>query len=259
MSCKCSSCSKTFNPYSGLGAQHGLVLDALVEETVASGSSSSSSSGSACPACVSFEEFTDALAAVVTSWEKIAGPVSEQPAINNRLTNPFADVLCGVAARSINHFWNSTGIDGYNSAQRKFIDQMLYEIYDLPPDLIACYYSNCDIKLSRSSMSDAEKNPLFMATAIGKGSVNYWLKTAGNPGAWSTVLHSNYTIRHAKIGYQVCATVKGALIGAAQADALPHIYPLNGVIGIIAVQIAGASVGGGTVLLNLLPRKRQGR
>ena len=244
MSCKCSSCTKTFNPYAYMGIQHGKVLDYLAKKLPEENE------------CMSVDEFVGRITVLSTSWEQITGPVSEQPTINNRLTNPFADVLSGFAARSLSHYWSATGMDSYNAMQRKFIEQILYEIYEMPAENIGCFYSNCDNRISQTSMSNEEKNPLYMATAIGKSSAAYWIKKTLEPGDWTDYLSGNYTIRYAKIAFQVCASAKGTLIGAGNAESLPKIYPLDDAVNIIAIQLASVATAGGAVVLNMLPKVR---
>lgn len=253
MSCKCSSCGQSINPYIRISAIHQAGLEALIEKLLGLDSSSSSSSSSSSPldlTCLTYEEFYNAISELIALIDEDHDDDDTSPVFSG-VNSPVGQMLSSWSAQALNDFCNMTGMEGYSAPQLSMINTVLREITRTPPDLLGCYISTIEDMLTQSAMSTEEKKPLYMACAAAKGSVQYWTEKAAVPGLWAPVLSTDLGVRTARVPYMTKGSFHGAVTVAAKS--LTMLPPLSAAADVMASITGSVTVSAATVVLKATP------
>ncbi len=103
-------------------------------------------------------------------------------------------------------------ISGLSSQQSMFINLLVNGIKNIPPLDIPQYIADIEDNISKSSLCQKGKMPLFFATSIGLANYNYWMAAIADTGSdWQTYFNSNAAVNIANVPNWVSAAIQATL------------------------------------------------
>lgn len=100
----------------------------------------------------------------------------------------------------------------YSESQMVIIHQLLNRINTISAEAIGIAIADTDEMIAASPLPCDEQGPLFLATAIAKGELSYWVEQIETPGLWASYLSPDKTFNYLQLPGVISAGVQGALL-----------------------------------------------
>lgn len=191
------------NPYHTLGPQLKTALDYIINNM---------------PLSPTFDNLNDAL------FNALFGntPPTDNLTIvyaKSILPNVYNGYVTTPLTPSLNKEGESAG-RGWSGKQQFVISELFTTLHTTPTEAIPQLLVATDEKIATSGLSFAEQTPLFVATALGKATYEYWLLNIPQPSSWAAyMINPNITpqamdaLNYNNVSNWVSAAIQGTLLG----------------------------------------------